>query len=369
MLALKIYNPEVSMIQKQLFFLVFIPLFNISLFASTMFPNYKAHSAYQQKDFNKAKKILEKEQVENPNDPLINFNLGTIYYKQKNYDLAKESFQRAATHAFANNKELLEKSYFNLGNSFYQKALSLLPPDWEKKVKADSKEKIDDQVLQQAITAAKNSIEKYENTLKTNSENQNATDNKKAAEELLKKLMQKQQQQQNQQQDKKDQDKKQDQQQKQDQKNQDQQNQQQQKKDQENQDKKQNQQQQKDQKEKEKQQDQQQQQKKPQDEKEKQNQEQQQKQRKKEQEQQQDKQDKEEKKEQQQKHQQQRPEKQEGQKQQAQPTQQKKESMEARRMRALLQKLQDKEKDIQKKLMQQKMKAAVPPKNTYQKPW
>jgi len=171
-------------------------IFCKNLFLLSFFPFYNAHKAYEQKNYEITQDVLEKKQVEQPNDPTINYNLGNTYYKQKNYDLAKESFQRAATHSFGKDTDILEKSYFNLGNSFYQKTLSILPEDWEKQ------KDIDPELLKSAINEIKQSIEKYDKIIKTNDQNERAPANKKKAEELLKKLQKQQQQQQNQ--DKKD---------------------------------------------------------------------------------------------------------------------------------------------------------------------
>ena len=168
-------------------------------FAKTWFPHKKANAAYHTGDFATAREILEKEQVEKPNDPLINYNLGTIYYKQKEYQFAKESFQRAATHAFSNNKSLLEKSYFNLGNSFYKNTLEMLPEGWEK----DDKN-LPEETKNKAIAEVQEAIEKYKNALNLNKDNKRTQTNKKKAEELLSKLQKKQNKNNQNKQDKKD---------------------------------------------------------------------------------------------------------------------------------------------------------------------
>ncbi|MBU1007825.1 hypothetical protein KKA53_01995 [Candidatus Dependentiae bacterium] len=144
-------------------------------------PSYNAHKAYQQNEFLKAQEILESEQVEKPNDPLINYNLGATYYKQKKYDLSKKNFERAATH-----KSLAEKSQFNLGNCFYKNTLDLLPETWEHK-------QLDPQITQRAIKEVKLSIEHYKSSLSINKSKQAQT-NKRAAEKLLTKLNKKQNQ-------------------------------------------------------------------------------------------------------------------------------------------------------------------------------
>jgi hypothetical protein len=156
---------------------------HITLNATPWFPSYSAHKAYQQKDFDQAQEILEQKQVEAPNNPLINYNLGTIYYKKGDIAASKESFARAATHAFSSNKNILAKSRFNLGNCFYKKTLELLPHGWEEKP-----ENISDDIRKQAIKEIKQSIEQYKNSLKIEKNNERTKTNQKAAEEILKKL-------------------------------------------------------------------------------------------------------------------------------------------------------------------------------------
>lgn len=175
------------------------------------FPHRSAHKAYQQQNFGTVKSIIEDQLVDKPNDPLLNYNLGTAYYREKNYPVAQNCFQRAATHAFSNNKPLHEKSSFNLGNCFYQNTLNMLPENWEK-------QDLDDKLRQKAIKEVEQAIEKYQTALKANKNNTRAQANKKIAEELLAKLKKQKNQNKNKKQnDKKDQNK-----QKQDNKQQDQ---------------------------------------------------------------------------------------------------------------------------------------------------
>jgi len=160
-----------------------------------------AFEAYKKNDFSTTQKILEQKQVDAPLSPLINYNLGNTYYKQKKYDAAKQSFFRAAKHSFVSDASLHEKATFNLANTLYKNTLTMLPKNWEH-------EKLDDALKKRAITEVSQSIESYKNVLSKNKENEFAKQNKTVAEELLRKL-------QNQKQDKQkqdDQNKKQDQQ-------------------------------------------------------------------------------------------------------------------------------------------------------------
>lgn len=307
-----------------------------SLLGQPWFPERTAYSAYQKKDYETAKNILQNEQVEKPNDPLTNYNLGTIYYKENNLDAAKESFQRAATHAFPNKKEILEKSYFNLGNCFYKSAVSTLPENWEKET-----EKLDEKIKNQAIQELQQAIEKYTNALKQNKDNKQAKTNKKITEEILQKLQKKQTQNQQDKKDEKKQNK--DQNKKKNDKNQDKKDKQDQNKDKQNKDQNKQNEDKKDQQNKND--------KDKQDEKDKQDQQ---------------KKDKEDNKQDKNKDKQDKQDQQKKERQQGQPQPQ---DLEKRKVQSLLSQLEQAEKDLQKKLFAQKVKQGKPNKNKYQKPW
>jgi len=132
---------------------------------------------------------LQNQQVNNPNDPQINYNLGVALYKTNDYSGAKENFKRALDFG-KDTLVLRERCYFNLGNTNYQQTMQLLGYDWESK-------KIEPQVLGEATKTISEAIENYKNVLVLNKEDDKAQKNKNVAEELLKKLKKKQAEQQN----------------------------------------------------------------------------------------------------------------------------------------------------------------------------
>lgn len=142
--------------------------------------DYKANKAFIKGDFETAKDILEKKQIEEPNDPLINYNLGTIYYRLNNLESAQNSFQRAIDNFNKENIDLKEQAFFNMGNIFYKNSLNFLGADWENK-KLEEKDKV------QAISLIQKSIENYKSALNINKNNK-TEHNLKTAEEVLKKL-------------------------------------------------------------------------------------------------------------------------------------------------------------------------------------
>ena len=185
-----------------LLFLILCPTFRINgLLPESWFPQYHAHNAFELKNYDTAQELLEKEQVEHPNDPEINYNLGNIYYKKKDYDKAQESFGRAAWNSTKDQLSLKEQSLFNGANSYYKNALDYLGPDWEKK------EQIPQPELAKAQELATQAIEKYKKALVVTPINKRTQTNLKAAEQLIAQLEKKQMQQQQQKQEQKEQDK------------------------------------------------------------------------------------------------------------------------------------------------------------------
>lgn len=194
-------------------FLVFLFIFTVHKIYPGLF------SGYDKKSPEEVIRDLAIEQIDNPDDSYINYNLGVALYQTHKYEDAKNNFERAV--GSAKNKKLKERSYFNLANSCYKNALSFLPENWE----SDST-KIEQDKLAAAIDNATTSVKNYESLLVSNKEHEHAKANLKKARNLVEKLMKKQQQQKQDQKqdqnkdDKKDQDNKNDMQDKQNQKDQ-----------------------------------------------------------------------------------------------------------------------------------------------------
>lgn len=157
-------------------------------------------SGYDKKTPEENVNDLAIEQINSPNDPYINYNLGVALYQTRKYEAAKNNFERAVNNA--QNKKLKEFSYFNLANSCYKNALSCLPANWE-----SESTKIEHDKLVVAIDNAKSAVKNYKSLLESNKQHEYAKTNLKKAKDLVEKLMKKQQQQ-NQDQDKTQDDKK-----------------------------------------------------------------------------------------------------------------------------------------------------------------
>jgi len=137
---------------KTLFIALLLFFITPKLCAISFLTDYKASKSYQNKDYKKTKQILEQEQVEYPDDALLNYNLGNVYYKLGKFEPAKTNFGRAVSNCKNEQKALKEQAYFNWGNSFYKNCLDFLGPDWEKN-------KIEDEKLDFAISEVKGSMQ------------------------------------------------------------------------------------------------------------------------------------------------------------------------------------------------------------------
>lgn len=152
----------------------------------------KGNSLYKKDKFKDAEVQYRKALEVEPNSNIAKYNLGTSYYRQGNYDQAKESFDAVDNKNF--DKKDLADAYYNLGNSqlqakkyedcieSYKKALVNNPEDKDAKYNLEYARKMIQQQQQQQ-----------------NQKNQNNKDNKQQ--------QQQNQQEQNQNQDKKDQNK------------------------------------------------------------------------------------------------------------------------------------------------------------------
>ena len=166
-----------------------IPVFFIftSLNSFSPWGDYQLHQAFINKDYNEVLDVLLQRQVESPDDPKLNYNLGTIFYHLRQWEDAKNSFARSVENISKENN-LKEQSYFNLGNSHYKICQNMLGDGWESR-------ELKPEELDAAINEIGIAIESYKNTLIINAENQFAIDNKVLAEELLRKLREKKQKQ------------------------------------------------------------------------------------------------------------------------------------------------------------------------------
>jgi len=165
----------------------------LSLFLCFLFCSINAFSLFT--DYSKLTpseliQMLEKKQIDNPQNPIINYNLGTAYCKVKNFTQAASSFNRAFSHAQPTDP-IRNRSIFNLATTLTQKSTASLPQNWER-----PDVKIEDAVLDAAIKDCQEAIASYEKLLLLDPADTKGQTNKKYTQELLKKLQAKKQQQQ-----------------------------------------------------------------------------------------------------------------------------------------------------------------------------
>jgi hypothetical protein len=185
----------IGYIMKKTLFIILI-LCTHSLHAWSLF-----HTDYSKLSPQERISRLQEDQVQDPNNPEVNYNLGVALYKEKRIGDAKPNFARALEHV-SKNIDLKKRCLFNLGTICFKQTQAMLPPNWEKE---DAQ--IDQQLLAQAIAEIKQSIDYYKTLLEIEPENEKAKKGLNLAQWLLKKLEKKQQEQQqnNQQQDNKNQ--------------------------------------------------------------------------------------------------------------------------------------------------------------------
>ncbi len=120
-----------------------------------LLPQYFAHKAYKSGDFASSKLKYTQLLAKSPYDAELNYNLGTIFYKEKQYEDALSYLNRAVLHAKPNST-LHEQSLFNRANNL---------------------------VAQKQFADA---IKDYQKVLQINPDNQKASHNLKMVEQMLK---------------------------------------------------------------------------------------------------------------------------------------------------------------------------------------
>jgi Ca-activated chloride channel homolog len=133
-----------------------------------------AEAAYKAGDYDLAVEGYRSETQKSPEEPQLQFNLGTAAYKGKQYPEALTSFKRALN---VQDIQLQNQSYYNMGNTLYRQG-----------------EETEKQNPQQTIQHWEASIQAYDNALKLKPEDQDAEFNKEFVKKRLEALKKNQQQ-------------------------------------------------------------------------------------------------------------------------------------------------------------------------------
>ena len=90
----------------------------ISCFANSPAKSVKkGNHFYQLGKLDEALKMYEQAQVDAPDSAIVNFNMGTVWYKKGDYKKAIEMFNKSL---ITENKKLEAKAAYNIGNSKYR---------------------------------------------------------------------------------------------------------------------------------------------------------------------------------------------------------------------------------------------------------
>ncbi len=150
------------------------------LFDNSRSLNEKANTEYKNKKYQTALDLYQKAKVNHPDDPMINYNLGTALYKTNDYRQAEADLLKTIEKTTDN--ALKAQAYYNLGNTqyrtgnfekaieSYQKALDLNPQD------VDSKYNLEFLQKQKSMFDKKNQDRKKDQ--KQNQQNQQNQDQK-----------------------------------------------------------------------------------------------------------------------------------------------------------------------------------------------
>jgi len=115
---------------------------------------------------------------EDPHSSIINYNMGTALYKSKSYDEAIDYLHKSLINADSN---LKQRTYYNLGNTFYKSAMTQERSD-----------------ISFAIKLLKESLKEYEKSLIIKKKDRDAQHNYQLVKKELERLKKKQERQKNQ---------------------------------------------------------------------------------------------------------------------------------------------------------------------------
>ena len=138
----------------------------------------EGNNLFERGDYGQAAEKYKEALKKDENSDIINFNLGTALYKNKEYDQAVTQLQKSL---LSDDEKLKGKAGYNLGNAFYKSGIS--------------REKSD---IKKAIQSLTQSLKSYERTLAIDKDDNDAQFNYEFVKKELERLKKKQEQPQNQ---------------------------------------------------------------------------------------------------------------------------------------------------------------------------
>jgi len=139
----------------------------------------KGNRMYKKGKFDEALKYYKEAQEYEPDSPIINFNMGTAWYKKGNYKKAIDFFVKSLT---TDNRKLESKANYNIANAKYRMG--------KRKINTD---------LQEAINLYRQALDYYKRAIELDEKNIDAKYNHEFVEKELKTLLDKLKKRQNQQ--------------------------------------------------------------------------------------------------------------------------------------------------------------------------
>ncbi|MBT6325988.1 MAG: VWA domain-containing protein, partial [Bdellovibrionales bacterium] len=121
--------------------IMFFLFFSLNVNAGILSDN-DGESEYKNENYSEALKTFLDQQIEDPNNLQLKYNTASTYYKLKDYEKAQKLFESTALYG---DQKLAQKSFYNLGNTFfrigklqesidaYTKALEIEPNDKDTK--------------------------------------------------------------------------------------------------------------------------------------------------------------------------------------------------------------------------------------------
>ncbi len=114
----------------------------------------KGNEFYQQGNFEASAEKYNEALEKKPESDVVNFDLGTALYKKGDYDQAIAHMQKAL---LTENKDLKQKTYYNLGNGLYKNGVAREEKD-----------------LNFAVDSLQKSLKQYEQALSFKADDQDA---------------------------------------------------------------------------------------------------------------------------------------------------------------------------------------------------
>ncbi len=133
---------------------------------------------YKQGDYQASRLKYEEALAKNPESDIVNFNLGTAFYREKEYEHSSNHFQKVL---LTDDGGLKERAHYNLGNALYKLGMSHTESD-----------------INTAISSLENSLNQYKRALSINEKDKEAKHNYDFVGKELVRLKEKRQQQQDQ---------------------------------------------------------------------------------------------------------------------------------------------------------------------------